>query len=49
MRNIIFLPQDESASLYKAIRVLKDNNGGKLIGKNIPSICVIEYLQKEAL
>jgi len=49
MRDVIFIPQDESASLYEAVRVLKDDNGGRLIGKNIPSICVIEYLQREAL
>ena len=50
MSNLVFLPQDESASLYEAVKVLKGNNGGIVVGKNIPAICVIEYLQlKEAL
>lgn len=49
MKDVIFLPQDESASLYEAVRVLKGNNGGIVVGKNIPSICVVQYLQKEAL
>lgn len=43
--NIIFLPQNEEGTRYRAAIILNNNGGGRLIGEDIPSICVIEYLQ----
>lgn len=47
--NLTFLPSNEDGTRYDAVIVLNDGCTGMIVGEDIPAICVVEYLQREAL
>lgn len=49
MKNLVFLPSNDDGTRYNAVVVLNDECTGMIVGEDIPAICVVEFLQREAL